>query len=63
MENRASAKEKFAKLITVKSIVTLVMIFVYCYLAIVGKIDMKGFENIVLMIMAFYFGTQVGDKS
>ena len=52
-------KERFAKLITVKSIVTLIIVFVYCYLAIAEKVDMKGFESIVLMIMAFYFGTQV----
>lgn len=52
-------KEKLTSLINVKSIVTLVMIAVYCYLAIANKIDLKGFESIVLMIMAFYFGTQV----
>ena len=52
-------KEKFTKLINVKSIVTLVIVLVYCYLAVTEKIDLKGFESIVLMIMAFYFGTQL----
>ncbi len=55
-------KERLAKLITVKSIVTLIIVFVYCYLAITEKVDMKGFESIVLMIMAFYFGTQMDKK-
>ena len=52
-------RERINKLINVKSIVTLTIVGVYCYLAITEKIDMKGFESIVLMIMAFYFGTQV----
>ena len=55
-------KERLAKLITVKSIVTLIIVFVYCYLAITEKVDMKGFESIVLMIMAFYFGTIIEKK-
>lgn len=55
-------RERLAKLITVKSIVTLVIVGVYCYLAISEKVDMKGFESIVLMIMAFYFGTIVEKK-
>lgn len=50
--------DKLKNLITVKSIVTLTIVMVYCYLAIAMKIDLKGFESIVLMIMAFYFGTQ-----
>lgn len=52
-------KARLEKLITVKSLVTLGIVAVYCYLAIANKIDLKGFESIVLMIMAFYFGTQV----
>lgn len=49
-------KEKIAKLITVKSIVTLLLTLVVCYQAINGKTDI---EQIYLMIIAFYFGTQV----
>ncbi|HSN66767.1 MAG TPA: hypothetical protein VLS94_09005 [Fusibacter sp.] len=52
-------KSRIEKLMTVKSLVTLGIVMVYCYLAITEKIDLKGFESIVLMIMAFYFGTQV----
>ena len=48
-------KEKIAKLIDVKSIVTLLLTGVVAYLAIVGKFDIK---DIYLMIIAFYFGTQ-----
>lgn len=56
-------KERIEKLITVKSIVTLFIVGVYGYLAVSGKVDLKGFESIVLMIMAFYFGTQLDKQS
>ena len=50
---------KIAKLIDVKSIVTLTLTGVVAYLAVIGRIDI---ENIYLMIIAFYFGTQVQKK-
>lgn len=48
-------KEKIAKLINVKSIVTIILTLVVAYKAIVGQMDI---EQIYLMIIAFYFGTQ-----
>lgn len=50
---------KIAKLIDVKSLVTLTLTGIVAYLAVVGRIDI---ENIYLMIIAFYFGTQVQKK-
>ncbi len=50
-----SLTERFCKLLTVKSIVTIVLTIVVAYLAICGKIDIK---EIYLMIISFYFGTQ-----
>lgn len=52
-------KERIAKLINVKSIVTLLLTGVVCYLAINDKMNI---EQIYLMIIAFYFGTQVEKK-
>ncbi len=52
-------KEALTKLIKVKSIVTILLTLVVCYLAIVEKINI---EQIYLMIIAFYFGTQVEKK-
>ena len=49
-------KERFSKLLTVKSLVTLLLTLVVCYLAITEKMNI---EQIYLMIIAFYFGTQV----
>lgn len=51
---------KIAKLIDVKSLVTLTLTGVVAYLAVIGRIDI---ENIYLMIIAFYFGTQVQKKA
>lgn len=52
-------KEKFAKLIDVKSIVTMTLTLVVAYLAIIGKMEIR---DIYLMIIAFYFGTQSEKK-
>ena len=52
-------KEKIAKLIDVKSIVTMTLTLVVAYLAIIGKMEIR---DIYLMIIAFYFGTQSEKK-
>lgn len=50
--------ERLAKLIDVKSIVTLVSLAVFAYLNISGQEVSDGFMNIYTVIIAFYFGTQ-----
>ena len=56
-------KAKLAKLIDVKSIVTLVLTGVFAYLAIVGAITAENFMTIFTVIIAFYFGTQTAKQS
>lgn len=51
-------KEKLAKLIDVKSIVTLVLVGVFSFLAIVGRISGQEFLTIFTVVISFYFGTQ-----
>ena len=51
--------KKIAKLIDVKSIITLLLTCVVAYKAIIGEMDI---QEIYLMIIAFYFGTQVEKK-
>lgn len=53
-----SIKDKLAKLIDVKSIVTLILTLVFSYLAITSAIADREFVQIFLMIISFYFGTQ-----
>ena len=50
--------QKIAKLIDVKSIVTLCMTIVFCYLSIKGKVSSEQFLTIFTVIISFYFGTQ-----
>ena len=48
-------KERLAKLLTVKSIITILLTLVVVILALKGEFNI---EDIYLMIVAFYFGTQ-----
>lgn len=50
-------KEKIAKLIDVKSIVTLLLTAVFCVLCVMGKLPAE-FLTIYTVIIGFYFGTQ-----
>lgn len=58
-----SIKDRFAKLINVKSIITILVISVFCYLAIIGTIGAELFVPIATMIFTFYFGTQTEKKN
>lgn len=51
-------KEKIAKLIDIKSIVTLVLCGVFAYLSIIGKIVPEQFITIFTVVISFYFGIQ-----
>ena len=55
-------KQRFAKLIDVKSIVTLALTVLFCILSYKGTIPQE-VNNIYLMIIAFYFGTQYEKKN
>lgn len=54
-----------AKLIKVKTIVTVFVMFLFAVEVIRGNIPSDMLHNIVLMVIAFYFGTQTekGDKT
>ena len=51
-------KERLAKLLTVKSIVTIVLTAAFTFLAVTGKIGATEFLTIFTTVIAFYFGTQ-----
>lgn len=55
-------KNRLAKLIDVKSIVTFILTGVFAYLSVIGSIEPKDFLQVFLMVVTFYFGTQVGKK-
>ena len=56
-------KEKIAKLIDVKSIMTLMLTVVFCVLALLGVISGQEFITIFTVIVGFYFGTQSMKKA
>ena len=56
-------KAKLAKLIDVKSIVTLVLTGVFAYLAIIAKVSAENYMTIFTVVIAFYFGTQTAKQS
>lgn len=56
-------KEKLAKLINVKSIISVIMTLVFCYLAIVGTIGAELYVPIFTTVVSFYFGTQIEKKN
>lgn len=51
-------KEKLSKLLSVKSIVTILVTLVFCYLSIVQAISAELFMTVFTVIVSFYFGTQ-----
>lgn len=56
-------KEKLLKLLTVKSIVTIILTVVFAFLSITGRITPSDFVQIFLIIIGFYFGTQHEKKA
>lgn len=51
-------KERLDKLLTVKSIVTLLMTVIFCVLCIKGVINGQEFLTVFTTVIAFYYGTQ-----
>lgn len=56
-------KKRAAKLIDVKSIMTLLLTLVFCVMALVGVISGEQFLTIFTVIVGFYFGTQSQKKT
>ena len=52
-------REKLAKLINVKSIITILLTIVFSCLSISGDIHPDQFMTVFTVIISFYFGTQV----
>lgn len=54
--------KNLANLVKVKTIVTLVVIAIYAYLAVTEKITSDNVMIITSMVVSFYFGTQAERK-
>ncbi|RPF42197.1 hypothetical protein EDD70_2536 [Hydrogenoanaerobacterium saccharovorans] len=53
-------KKRIAKLVNVKSIVTILLTLVFAYQFCAGTISENSFMEIFKLIVIFYFGTQIG---
>ena len=56
-------KEKFAKLIDVKSIVTIMLAAVFCVQTLRGVFTGDQFLTIFTVVIAFYFGVQYAKRA
>lgn len=56
-------KNKLAKLINVKSIVTLIMTVVFAFLSAKETVSSDQFLTVFTTVIAFYFGTQYQKNS
>lgn len=56
-------KNKLAKLIDVKSIVTLVLTAVFAALSLTNKLSPEQFQTVFTVVISFYFGTQYQKNS
>lgn len=54
--------KKLAKLIDVKSLVTLALAAAFIILSLKGVISADQFMTVFTVVISFYFGTQVGKK-
>lgn len=50
--------KKLAKLLDVKSLVTLALTAVFCVLALTDRVSADQFLTIFTVVISFYFGTQ-----
>jgi hypothetical protein len=57
-----NAKERFAKLIDVKSIVTFAIVGTIVYLSVMGAIQPADVVNMGYMILGFYFGVKLTES-
>lgn len=54
--------KNIANLVKVKTIVTIVVVAIYAYSAVTGKITADNVMIITSMVVSFYFGTQAEKK-
>lgn len=51
-------KKRISNLLSIKSLVTLILVVVFAILALRGSVTPEAFVTIFTTVIAFYFGTQ-----
>lgn len=60
VEEPSLMQQRLYKLLSVKSIMSIMMTAVFCYLAVIGNVSAEQFGTIFMGVVAFYFGTKNG---
>ena len=60
VEKPSLMQQRLYKLLSVKSIMTIMMTAVFCYLAFTGQVSAEQFCTIFMGVVAFYFGNKDG---
>ena len=55
-------KERLSKLLTIKSLVTLAVTGVFCWLSVTGVVAAEQFMTVFVTVNVFYFGTQAAKE-
>ncbi len=55
-------KERLSKLLTIKSLVTLAVTGVFCWLSVTGVVAAEQFMTVFVTVIGFYFGTQAAKE-
>ena len=55
-------KEQLKKLLKVKTIITLMVVVVYCYLAVTKAVPVDQYTTAVMMILTYFFNKDTVDK-
>lgn len=58
MKNEKTIKGQLAKLIDVKSILTLLLTLLFCFSVVTKTVTGEQMQDIYQLVIAFYFGTQ-----
>lgn len=58
MKNEKTIKGQLAKLIDVKSILTLLLTLLFCFSVVTKAVSGEQMQDIYQLVIAFYFGTQ-----
>ena len=58
-----SLRERFAKLIDVKSMVTFLLTVTFSVLALRGDVTGQEFQTVFTVVIGFYFGTQAQKRA
>ena len=56
-------KQRLSRLLTVKSLVTVILTGVFAYLSVAGVLTGQEFLTVFTVVISFYFGTQHEKKA